>query len=281
MSFANLIYRKYEKKHPRKNYVQIVEIFGTRQRPPHYLESEKDLNDFLARDAYKTDMNCTKISEDKSERVTEAPTTRPPSTTFPTIPTTAYWLAVKPTLPVTSPRTTYRTIRPNLNNMFTIRTTKPTIRPNPRENSNPDYTDLGHEMEPNVQMTKHRYSTVPPTIVIVETDDIPLTERTSLFDIDKERTTTRKSYSGEFSDDEIIYPDVEEIEENDAEYDENNYPEVIPSDQIEPLRDNYDDEVDEGYEDYDEQNVDLGRRRKRHKRKLVTSINKRKNTTKN
>lgn len=289
---SKLVYRKYEKKHPKKNYVQVVEIFQTRQAPPRYSANEKDLNDFLARDSYKTDMNCSKANESESETfkppisrptllstrpvtTTLRPVTRP-ITTFPTIPTTAF-------RQVTSPTTPRYTSAPNLNNLFTIRMTKPTIRPNPRENKNPDYTNLLPETKPNVQMTKHPLTTMPPTIVIKETDDYPATNRTTLVDIEKE-IYTRKSVSvpttvsttTEFLDEEIVYPDSgeEPFDEGDENYNENNYPDVIPTDQIEPTgpsetySDKEDYDEDEDGEDYDE----LGKRRKRRKIKRVAPL---------
>jgi hypothetical protein len=142
---GQLIYRRYEKKHPRKNYVQIVEIFDTQERPPSYLSIDhKPLNDFLAKDAFKTDMNCTdvEVTEPVSKTTTaKATTTSTTTMTTKTSTTTPFHI---PTSAVKrqATTTTRRTTTPNLNNLFTVRSTKPTIKPNPKENLNPDYSDL-------------------------------------------------------------------------------------------------------------------------------------------
>lgn len=280
LNSATLVYRKYEKKHPKKNYVQVVEVFQTRQEPPHYSENEKDLNDFLAQDAYKSDMNCTKMNESESETLrppitrpitstrlpvtrpittTLRPMTKPTVTTFPTIPTTAYRQTTNPT--------TRHTSTPNLNNLFTIRMTKPTIKPNPKENTNPDYTNLLPERRPNVQMTKHPSTTMPTTIVIKETDEYP---------------KATESSTTELWDDEIVYPnsDEEPLEEDD-DYDENNYPDIIPTDQIDQNKPTEDLEVysdGEGYEeegddeDGDEETRDYNELRKRRKRRKIKRV---------
>lgn len=159
-----MIYRSYQKQH--KNYVQVVEIFQTKRKPPIYTENEKALNDFLGKDAWKTDMNCTaeEITTEKVESSTkkqsEFTTVRPatstttsiPKTTTPTkdfIPTTVYMDPMVtyspppfPKLPSRPTRTKSTTKQPNLDNLFTIRSTKPTIQANPKENENPDYTEL-------------------------------------------------------------------------------------------------------------------------------------------
>lgn len=162
---AGMIYRRYQKEH--KNYVQVVEIFGTKRRPPHFIESEKALNDFLGRDAFKTDMNCTEEttkkvqtttkksvvtrSTTKSSIVTSSSPSPPKTTTKPRdyIPTTVYMDHMVtyspppfPKLPAHPTRAKSTTRQPNLDNLFTIRTTKPTIKANPKENENPDYQEL-------------------------------------------------------------------------------------------------------------------------------------------
>jgi hypothetical protein len=274
---SRLIYRKYEKKHPKKNYVQIVEIFGTQQIPPHYTKSDKELNDFLARDSYKTDMNCTKTNQTESVETTT-------TVNFPTIPTTAVRLVTTTQKPAAQRPTTKSTsIRtPNLNELFTIpmRPTRPTIQPNPPENKNPDYSNVIPWT--NVIVTKHPPSTNTPIIVIQETDDLPTNKKTTYIDIDRDfrgnlkplATTTEISLSRESSDDEVIYKTDEE-----KEYSEDNYPDVIPSDQFEGA-----DYTDDN-EDYDENNDEdyegeiLSKRRKRQKKKSGTTLM-RKNTTK-
>lgn len=278
---STLIYRKYEKQHPKKNYVQIVEIFGTNQQPPHYTKSDKELNDFLARDSYKTDMNCTKANETESVETTTSatPTTVTVTRTItrPTIPTTAFRR-------VTATTKSTQTRTPNLNELFTIpaRPTKPTIKPNPKENSNPDYTNVIPWQSPNVQVTKHPPRTNTTTLLIQETDDHPTNNRTTLRDVDREMQTSRKpietttKVSSAELDDEVIYKSGEDDE---GEYNEGNYPDVIPSNEFEaPLEGTElsDDEYDNDGEDYDEEQQ---KRRKRQKTKRLT-VMKRKNTVK-
>lgn len=52
---SDLIYRQFERQHPRKEYVQIIEIFKTRLAPPYYEVDERKLNNFLARDSFRSD----------------------------------------------------------------------------------------------------------------------------------------------------------------------------------------------------------------------------------
>lgn len=162
---ARMIYRRYQKEH--KNYVQIVEIFETKRRPPQFIENEKALNDFLGRDAFKTDMNCTDENVNgnptQKNQSTKRPnlsssTQRPPKSTTKSIPTTTprnfipttvymdhmvtYSPPPFPKLPQHPTRAKSPTRQPNLDNLFTIRSTKPTIKANPKENENPDYTNL-------------------------------------------------------------------------------------------------------------------------------------------
>lgn len=276
LCFANsykTIYRKYERKHPNKNYVDVFEIFGTNFAPPRHTKSEKELNDFLARDAYKTDMNCTKTNGTDAEFVTRLPTTTP----YPTITTTAETnkpTTPKPTIPRPPP-----TRGPNLNNLFTIRPTRPTIKPNPRENTNPDYDIIlpsaNPQSTPNVQVTKHPLTTEPPTIIIKETDDHPTTNRTTLIDIDEDLlgekwpTTPTPPSTTTLSDDEL-YPEAdhedsaEDLENNgDEDYNEDNYSTISPEDENnhEKVSDDEDDPLEE-YEEYDE-NLQPRRKRKR------------------
>lgn len=272
---SKLIYRKYEKQHPKRNYIQVVEIFETRQYPPLYTKTERELNDFLARDSYKTDMNCTKLNEtDVDETTVQAtpwPATKP--VTLPNIPTTAYRRRVT-TPPTPEGPTTIRI--PNLNELFTVARTKPPIRKNTKENFNPNYEDLDWP-KPTVQVTKHSPSTVPPTIVIQETDDYPSGKHTTLDDVDRPAsTTTPASTTG--GDEEIIYPDsdieddIENVigEKSDNEFDDD-YKEndIIPDDEIEPKRDltEYYEQEDSDEPDGDDENYDdLGKRRRRRER---------------
>lgn len=270
---SKLIYRRFEKQHPKKNYTQVVEIFETYQKPPPFLENDRALNDFLAKDSFKVDMNCSKANgrnvDDSSEKRT---TTR---RTYPTIPTTAYRLIV------TTPS-------PNLNNLFTIRT-RPTIKGNPRENTNPDYTNLDSKSsEPSVQVTKHPASTEPPTIVIKETDE----KKTTLGDIDRDFnklvTTTLKSKSVE-EDEEIFYDEegseglttiVPETEEEATdEYIAQNYDDdIIPPEEIDPKQDyEYEEENDNDEDDdFDDDEENRKRRRRRQKSKRFLARNTRK-----
>lgn len=289
-SSSELLYRKYEKQHPKRNYIQVVEIFETRLRPPHYSKNERELNDFLARDAFKTDMNCTKEVEGTTG---PEPITRP--STWPTIPTTAYRRQVTtPAAPVGNP-TTIRS--PNLNNLFTIRT-KPTIRSNPRENSNPDYSNLDPNStdwpKPNVQVTKHPRSTMPPTIVIQETDDHPSTNHTTLDDVDKDfkrrplPTTTGSTTSTWDPPDgeEVFYAESDLDEEIESmtgvfdEYDADFDADVIPPGEIEPKRspDEYSNNEDSDEPGDDEETYDEQRKRRRRQRSKRV-LQKRRNTT--
>lgn len=265
---SQLIYRKYEKKHPKKNYVQVVEIFKTRQAPPHYTQNEKELNDFLARDSYKTDMNCTKHNDTDSAEIFTRPTTV--ATTYPTIPTTAYRRATTPS----PPRTKFPTTTPNLNELFTIRTRKPTIKPNPRENNNPDYTNL-NSPKPNVQVTKHPPSPIPPTIVIQETDDHPTANRTTLVDVEGDQRSNERPET-EATENEIFYLDSNEEENgNDDDYREEDYDsDVIPKEQFEPKENHEDDLSEEEEGDYDDEGDDdqMKRRRKRHRARRVKPL---------
>lgn len=283
-SSSEFLYRKYEKQHPKRNYIQVVEIFETRLRPPLYSKNERDLNNFLARDAYKTDMNCTKEVEETT--TTPEQVTRP--VTWPPIPTSANRRQVTtPAAPVEHP-TTIRS--PNLNNLFTIRT-KPTIRGNPRENSNPDYSNLDTNStdwpKPNVQVTKHPRSTLPPTIVIQETDDHPSTNHTTLDDVDKDfkplPTTTVSTTSTWFppDDEEILYADSdldEEIENMTKVYVEYD---VITPGEIEPKRhpDEYSNNEDSDEPEDDEATYDDEEQRKRRRRQRSKRVSqKRRNT---
>jgi hypothetical protein len=268
---SKLIYRKYEKKHPKRNYVQIVEIFETRQEPPGFSESDKELNDFLARDAYKTDMNCTK--GEGTEATTETIKTTTEKVTLPTIPTTAYRRSTTPT--------TFRT--PNLNELFTIstRSTKPTIKPNPRENTNPDYTNVTpwQSHTHSVQVTKHLPNANTPTIVIIAPDDQPKRNRTVVKDFDKDlsRAVTMPTTSREFENDpEIVYMTSEEKLE-DGDYDG----EKFDHDFVEEGEDGSNRDIDAAsqehndYDDYegtdgnDEDYDQERRRRRRHKKETA------------
>lgn len=253
---ANVIYRKYERKHPKKNYVQVFEIFGTREAPPYHSKTEKELNDFLARDAYNTDMNYSR------------------TTTLPTIPTTAYRRNLTTPFPTRFPTT------PDFNNLFTIRPTKPTIKPNPHENTNPDYTNLASEPKPNVQVTKHPVSPRKPTILIQEsTDDHQTVNRTTLADIESDFSTAPKTLPTSTEDD-IIYADSGESQlDKEDDYNGISYDaDLVPQEQIdEPQDPGTDSEEDDDNQEVDDDYGD-GARRKRTKKKRLAPL---KNTHRN
>ncbi|CAO1386356.1 unnamed protein product [Diamesa serratosioi] len=185
-SNSKVVYRKYERKNQKKNYVEVIEVFETIQKPPKYLETEKDLNDFLGKDSFKSSINCTEIERPNNSIPQEVPavivTTRRPTT----------W---------TTSTTTTVTQRPM----------KPTIKPNPFENTNPDYTSLYRLPRPDIQVTKHLPNTSKTIITIKETDDHPATNRNTLSNED--------NYDTEYTDDTTINnngsPDYESYDDDD------------------------------------------------------------------
>lgn len=185
-----LVYRRYHRYPPNKNYTEVFEIFGTKADPPKHIRNETELNNFLARDAYKTDMNCSKVDDNPDVDFVTRPATAS-TTLFPDIP-------IQRSIRTSTRRTT---TTPNLTNLF--RPTKATIRPNPRENLNPDYNDLGASSptkKPSVQVTKHPSSTSATTIVIrEESDDHATTKRNRWVEVDEEWSrignTTRRPTS--------------------------------------------------------------------------------------
>lgn len=266
-SASELVYRRYEKVNKRKNYVHVVEVFGTLAMPPAHIQNDKELNDFLGRDAYKTDMNCTKLNETRdaevitkptttttrltTSRTTATPTTRTTtqrtttSTKFPTIPTTAYRLLTTP-----APNATQRVPSGWDFNLFPLPTPRPDIRENPRENKNPDYSDLEPKHNATVQVTKIPTAPKVPTIVIVESDDHPTKNQTTLFEVDNESHTKNRNQT---PGDEIYYlgsdektEDVE-VDPGDVEYDT-------------------DDDEENDDEDYGEDNVKRQISRQRRKK---------------
>lgn len=204
VSNSKVVYRKYERRPAKKNYVEVIEVFETIQKPPKYLETEKDLNDFLGRDSFKSFMNCTEVETPTGPMPEELPieehiieTTR----------RTSIW-------PTQSPATTIKTV--------TERKTKPTIKPNPFENTNPDYTSLYRFPSPDIQVTKHLPNTPKTIITIKETDDHPATNRNTLnelsneFNYDHEYTDDTKINNNEDTDD-VVYDDDQTNENNQAE----------------------------------------------------------------
>lgn len=293
-----LVYRKYHRYPPNKNYTEVFEIFGTKAQPPPHIGSEGELNNFLARDAYKTDMNCSKVDGKPDVELATRPTTTS-TTLFPEIP------IQRRTVATTTRRST---TTPNLTNLF--RLTKPTIKPNPKENLNPDYNDLGASSptkKPSVQVTKHPSSTSATTIVIKESDDPSTTNRNPWVEVDEEwsrtgnttqrptRATTQKSVptttvftlfpwatrastttptTTTTEDSEIIYPDEDPV------YDGENY-EVLTSEEKDREQRNrgdiegddeanYDGDDDAEYEN-EEDNFEPGQR-KRRKSKRVAAL---------
>lgn len=301
LTHAEMIYRRYEKKHPRKKYVQIVEIFQTNRRPPHYSENERALNDFLGREAFRTDMNCT---EDKNSATEDSLTTtikpdiktttkrvisttkHSPSTTTTTIfhlstdPMMTYsplpfpkFTTPTPVFPTPS-RTTTTMKPPNLDQLFTIRSTKPTFKPNPKENVNPDYTALDDSWSPSSRKPFESKTNTPPTIPHAESnkerknslDSERVAGKTSTSTTTTERT--RQNENDEYSDNE-----GEEI----GDYDENNY-EVIDSEEFDaeaPFYSDVEDEEEENYETLKRSKISHVKRtrlsRKRHTQRIKLS----------
>ncbi|XP_070502106.1 uncharacterized protein [Chironomus tepperi] len=245
---CRMIYRRYEKENHEKNFVEIVEIFETKLQPPNFIENEKELNDFLGKDAFKTDMNCTE-KEETTKRISEPTTTKPLKS-----PTS--------TERVTTPFPTITFRPPNLDNIFTVKPpTRPTIRPNPKENENPDYTELynwpKNQPKPNVQVTKHLPTTIkPPLIVIQETDvQVPRNRTNPINTSEKNPETSIETVI----DNEIYEYNEDNGTENgndvDDDYDENAYDLANENDQNQLADD----------ESYSEENED-GETNKRRKR---------------
>lgn len=241
-----MIYRRYERPNEEKNYVEIVEIFETKLHPPNYIENEKELNDFLGKDAFKSDMNCSTVTTEREEttkRISESTTTKPLkdpiSTRRPQSPTTQI------------PATTFRP--PNLDNIFTVKPpTRPTIRPNPKENENPDYTELynwpKNQPKPNVQVTKHLPTTIKPPLIVIKETDVQVTKnRTNPINTSEKNmeSTTEAVIDNEIYDDnddngtENGDEDVDDYDENSYDLANENDHNQLPDDEI------YSDEDDE------------------------------------
>lgn len=239
---CRMIYRRYERPNEEKNYVEIVEIFETKLHPPNYIENEKELNDFLGKDAFKSDMNCSTVTTEREEttkRISDQTTSKPHKD------------------PIS---TTFRP--PNLDNVFTIKPpTRPTIRPNPKENENPDYTELynwpKNQPKPNVQVTKHLPTTIkPPLIVIKETDLQDTKNQTNPINTSEKNVET----ATETVTDNEIYDDnddngTENGDEDNDDYDENSYDLANENDHNQ-LPD------DENYSDGDENDESIKRRKR-------------------
>ncbi|CAO1383152.1 unnamed protein product [Diamesa tonsa] len=221
VSNSKVVYRKFERKNPKKNYVEVIEVFDTIQKPPKYLETEKDLNDFLGRDSFKSSMN---FKEETAQIPDEFPieedsivTTRRPSTGT-----------------TMTPATATQTVQD--------RKTKPTIKPNPFENINPDYTSLYRFPSPDIQVTKHLPNTIlntPQTLITIkETDDHPGTSRNTLSNeennYDAEYTDDTKNNNNEDTDD-VVYDDDQTnqteptYEDNDVEKDDDENDDYLDS----------------------------------------------------
>ena len=244
-----MIYQRFEKENLKKNYIEIVEIFETIQRPPNFIENEKELNDFLGKDAFKADMNCSTVTTEKSSVTTSTkPLKDPTSTHRQPSPTTPY------------PTTTIRP--PNLDHLFTIKPTKSTIRPNPKENENPDYTELynwqKNRPKPNVQVTKHLPTTIKPPLIVIKETDVQVT---------KNRTQPNNSGGKNVETTTVIDPNNENYDEQgdgsengsdngDEDYDENSYSLVNENDEHNQLGDD-----DDNYETEEEDETKKRRKR--------------------
>lgn len=247
-----MIYRRYEKENIEKNYVQIVEIFETNLHPPNFIENEKELNDFLGKDAFKTDMNCSSVTTERED-----------------IEETTDWISATTSKPLKDPTSTFRhpttsfsttTFRPpNLDNIFTVKptrtTTKSTIRPNPKENENPDYTELynwpRNQPKPNVQVTKHLPTTIKPTLILIKETDVQVTKNQTNPTSTSEKnvvTTTEVVPNNENYDDDDNGTDNEVDDYNEDSYDlaDENHHNQLPDD-----------------ENYSDENDETGKRRKR------------------
>lgn len=202
VSNSKVVYRKYERRPAKKNYVEVIEVFETIQKPPKYLETEKELNDFLGRDSFKSSMNCTEVETPTAPMPEELPIEE---VIIETTRRTSIWTTI-------SPATTIQTV--------TERKTKPTIKPNPFENTNPDYTSLYRFPSPDIQVTKHLPNTPKTIITIKETDDHPGTNRNTLSNeennYDTEYTDDTKINNNEDTDD-VVYDDDQTNENNQAE----------------------------------------------------------------
>lgn len=220
VSNSKVVYRKYERKNAKKNYVQVVEVFETIQKPPNYLETEKDLNDFLGRDSFKSSMNCTEIGTPNYSEIEEFPIEEErvnptEETIILTTNTPSFWESMTPAITTTTQHTTktpsiWTTMTPQTT--VTERTMKPTIKPNPFENTNPDYTSLYRVRVPDIQVTKHLPNNTPQQTIITikETDDHPGTKLNTL-------SNEENNYDTEYTDestinnnedpDEVIYDD--------------------------------------------------------------------------
>lgn len=179
----NMIYKRYERKHATKDFIEIVEIFKTNKMPTYDINDDVAINNFLAIDLFNKQFGSTTSTTE---------TIRIPTTWRPFPQTT------------TTERPFYRS-------------TRPTIKPNPKENQNPDYTDI---LEPIKD--KNESSKVPQTTK--RTDDEDTTNKNVLTNIydDYEMETVESITENE---QEIKGKNQEDIEEDedDEEYDEDYY----------------------------------------------------------
>lgn len=255
---CDMIYRRYEKQHPRKNYVQVVEIFGTIQRPPPFIKGEKELNDFLGRDAFKSDMNCT-----RDDTTTQATTTTLPVTLTQTTSTPRHSLSTTP----------------NLDQLFTFKPTRATIRPNPKENANPDYTELYNWATPNVQVTKHRPSTNTPPLIFIKETDTRVSPVTSAKPVKVETTTEATKYDPDYDENGNNNINNEDDYDDNEDYNPNNY-DIIEDDNINENVE-YVQSDDENSEEFDfeamrrrKRLIDLRRKRLAQRQKIYYDIGK-------
>lgn len=99
------IYREYQKLNDGKSFVHMVEIFDAHREPPTHSRNEKELNDFLGLDLLDSKATTAKLIDTKK-------------------------------------RSPERAVPPTSDKLPNPRRSKPLIKPNPKENVNPDYSDL-------------------------------------------------------------------------------------------------------------------------------------------
>ena len=183
-----VIYKKYERKHPTKNFIEVVEIWSTMKEPPSFTKDDEAINNFLAIDLYNQHLRSTTTEQ---------------ANILPEIPNSTW-------RPLPQSTTTER--QP-------FRSTRPTIRPNPMENENPDYTDI-------LQPIHGKNNTITNDSVMISkapkrTDDEDSTVKNKLHNMYEDyegsaESTITESYVPPHKEPK---PEVEEEEEDDEDED--------------------------------------------------------------